>query len=196
MNRTARRGTLVGAVAMSVLGLVGTSAAPALAQDKAEVPSATSVKDFFKPGDKIPDSIFKPGAKLTIKRNVEGSPRAAAPSLARSGVTDMGESCGTNVIQKTSGSGKTTLVMTVSKEVAVQKSASGGVDWGIVSAQVGFSVTRTYKVENQTRFEVPRGKYGTIEAYPLYHHYRVNLPIAGYAEIYKPIGVCFNQWAN
>jgi hypothetical protein len=42
----------------------------------------------------------------------------------------MGESCGTDVIQKTSGAGKTTLVLTVSKEVAVMKSAKGGSELG------------------------------------------------------------------
>ncbi|MEU7046697.1 hypothetical protein AB0A77_37435 [Streptomyces varsoviensis] len=191
MNRAAKLATLTGAVAMSVVSLGGISAAPALAQSSEGAARGSSAKDFFEPGAKIPDSVLKSGAKLTVKRN--SSPGAATPRLAGS-VTDLGESCGTDVLQKTSGAGKTTLVLTVSQEVAVQKSGKGGIDWKAVSAEVGFSVTKTYKVENQTRYEVPQGKNGTIEAYPLSHHYQVNA--FGGVQVYKPVGVCFNQWTS
>lgn len=105
------------------------------------------------------------------------------------------------MIGKTSGSGKTTLVLSINKERSVVLSGNAGVDSGAISAAVGFSVTKTYRVANETRYEVPKGKFGTIEAYTLLHHYKVRVsiphwPIPGVrlVDVYKPIGVCFNQW--
>lgn len=73
-------------------------------------------------------------------------------------------------------------------------SGEGGIGKGAISAAVGFGVTNSYKVADESRYEVPRGKFGTIEAYTLYHHYRVKIMFS--TEVYKPIGVCFNQWLD
>lgn len=195
MNRTARIGALVGTVAM-VMGLGITSATPALAHGRTGAATANPVNEFFEPGSKVPESIFKSGAKLTIKRNANyvrslNSPVRAQP---HSRVIDAGESCGTTVIDKTTGSGKTTLVLSVSQEQAVKYSGEGGISKGMLSIAVGFDVTKSYKVTNETRFEVPKHKFGTVEAYTLYHHYRVQL--GWWIDVFKPVGVCFNQWAE
>ncbi|MEU9989050.1 hypothetical protein AB0E10_20080 [Streptomyces sp. NPDC048045] len=194
MNRTARIGALVGTIAMGVsLGI--TSATPAAAQGGDKSTAASPASEFFEPGAKIPGNIFKPGAQLTIKRNadyVRSLSTAHAQPPAR---IDLGESCGTEVIDKTTGSGKTTLVLGVSQERSVLLSGEVGATKGMISAAVGFSVTNTYKVSNESRYEVPRGKYGHIEAYTLYHHYQVRI-MFGVVDVFKPVGVCFNQWLD
>jgi hypothetical protein len=198
VNRTARIGAFIGAVAMGVsLGI--TSATPAMAQSETKAAAASSVSDFFQPGVKIPGNLTKPGAELVVKRNVDYVRSLSAVPARPQGRTDLGESCGTEVISKTSGAGKTTLVLSVSKERAVQLSRDAGISKDLISVSVGFSVTKTYKVTNETRYEVPRGKYGNIEAYTLYEHYLVTVPWHGFTrqvDVLKPIGVCFNQWLD
>ncbi|WP_369392388.1 hypothetical protein AB5J72_35995 [Streptomyces sp. CG1] len=198
MNRTARIGTLIGAMAVGVsLGI--TSATPAMAQSEAKAAAASPVSDFFEPGAKIPGNVFKPGAELVIKRNADYVRSLSAVPAQPQGRVDLGESCGTEVISKTSGNGKTTLVLSVVKERAVQLSGDAGISKGLISLEVGFSVTNTYKVSNETRYEVPSGKHGNVEAYPLYEHYLATVPWHGFSrkvDVLKPIGVCFNQWLD
>ncbi|WP_431043742.1 hypothetical protein ACQUSR_18875 [Streptomyces sp. P1-3] len=130
----------------------------------------------------------------------DSSTVARASGTKLKNVEYVGERCGLTKIGKTSGQGKTTLVLTVSKAVSAEVSADVKVEVGVVSAGVGFKVNRTYTVENQTRFEVPKGKYGYVEAYPLYDQYTFKVykdgkkKGDGYAM--KPVGVCFNQWAK
>lgn len=195
MNRVAKIGALIGAVTMSV-GLGVTSATPAAAQGGVRTATESPGTAFFEPGAKVPDNLFKPGAKLIIKRNAGYVRSVVAKSQA---ATDLGESCGTEVISKTSGQGKTTLVLSVSKERAVMLSGDAGISKGLISASVGFSVTKSYKVTDETRYEVPRGKHGNIEAYTLFEHYRVKIPYHGFdrpVDVFKPIGVCFNEWLD
>ncbi|MGW3663963.1 hypothetical protein [Streptomyces sp. NPDC005141] len=194
MNRTAGIGTLIGAVAVSM----GLAVTPAAAQDETKTPNASPVTQFFDPGAEIPDNLSKPGARLIIKHNADYA-RSLSTVSPRS-VSNLGESCSTQVISKTSGSGKTTLVLSVSKERSVQLSGSAGVAKGLISANVGFDVTNSYKVTDETRYEVPRGKHGNIEAYTLFQHYFVKFrdmhSIPREVDVYKPIGVCFNQWLD
>ncbi|MEU2717835.1 hypothetical protein [Streptomyces sp. NPDC007205] len=199
MKRTARVGMLVGAVAMgAVLGL--NSATPALAQSGTAASAASPVSQFFEPGAKVPGDLFKPGAQLTIKRNADYARSVKLdPASSQAAPIDMGEACHTEVISKTSGSGPTTLVLSVNKERSVVLNGQGGISLGAISASVGFSVTKAYRVTNETRYEVPKGKFGTVEAYTLMHHYRARVtmrPYLGVVDVYKPVGVCFNQWAE
>ncbi|MFE4698036.1 hypothetical protein ACFRIC_13295 [Streptomyces sp. NPDC056738] len=194
MNSTARIGVLVGAVAVSM----GLAITPAAAQDATKTPRASPIAQFFEPGAKIPGNLTKPGARLTIKHNTD---YAQSPSIVRPRwVSNLGESCSTQVISKTAGNGKTTLVLSVTKERSVQLSGSAGISKGLISANVGFDVTNTYKVTDETRYEVPRGKHGNIEAYTLFQHYLVKFrdmrSIPHTVDVYKPIGVCFNQWLD
>ncbi|MFF4396958.1 hypothetical protein [Streptomyces sp. NPDC001480] len=197
MNRTARIGALVGAAAVS-MGLAVTPAAPAAAQDRVKTPAASTVAEFFEPGAKIPVNVSKPGARLILKRNADSARPLSAVSAQS--VSDLGEMCNTEVISKTAGQGKTTLVLSVNKERSVQLSGEAGLSKGLISAAVGFSVTNTYRVTDETRYEVPRGKHGNIEAYTLLEHYRLKITdihrIPHVVEVYKPIGVCFNEWLD
>ena len=194
MNHTARIGALIGAAAMGAsLGVA--SATPALAQSGTMTATAGPTSEFFEPGVKIPGNISKPGAKLTIKRNAEYARSLSTAHTQPQGRVDLGDSCGTDVIDKTTGSGKTTLVLSVNKERSVQLTGEGGLSKGMISAAVGFSVTNTYKVTNETRYEVPRGKYGHVEAYTLFRHYLVQV-MFNKVHVFKPIGVCFNQWLD
>ncbi|MER6738117.1 hypothetical protein [Streptomyces puniciscabiei] len=198
MNSAARIGALIGAVAMGVsLGI--TSATPAMAQSETKVAAAIPVSDFFQPGAKMPGNLSKPGAELVVKRNTDYVRSLSGLAARPQGRTDLGESCGTEVISKTAGNGKTTLVLSVNKERAVQLSGDVGISKGLISVSAGFSVTNTYKVANETRYEVPSGKHGNVEAYTLYEHYLVTVPWHGFTrkvDALKPIGVCFNQWLD
>ncbi|MEV6777621.1 hypothetical protein [Streptomyces syringium] len=195
--RTASIGVLTGILAMGAMG-AGTAAA---------APSSPTAEKAYAFSGNVPKGFFKPTSRTIVKRNA-GVPEAG--KTARSpqspdgfkdlrNVRENGELCGTSVIQKTSGAGKTTLVLSVDKSVAVQWSATASITASAVSAGVGFNVTKTYAVKNETRFEVPSGKHGTIEAYPLYDSYVGDVYEGGWlktgtATVLKPIGVCFNQW--
>ncbi|MFF1561886.1 hypothetical protein [Streptomyces sp. NPDC058279] len=108
------------------------------------------------------------------------------------------------MIQQTSGQGKTTLVLSVERSVAATVTKEINVDLKYVSAGVGWSVTNSYAVKNETRYEVPAGKCGTVQAFPLYDVYQAdaytgstgNYPTGKKVWAYKPVGVCFNQWAQ
>ncbi|MFD6475691.1 hypothetical protein ACFWEH_19565 [Streptomyces anulatus] len=107
------------------------------------------------------------------------------------------ESFGTTKIQKAGGAGKTTLVLAVEESVETEVSAEIKVDVEVVSAGVGFSTIRKYGVSDQSRYEVPKGKYGTIEAYPLCGNYPIKIHKngrkSGSGTVLKPVGVCSNQ---
>ncbi|MFF3920017.1 hypothetical protein ACFYZB_42705 [Streptomyces sp. NPDC001852] len=196
MNRTKRLGALIGTVAMSV-GLGAASATPALAQSR--ITAASPVGKFFEPGAKLPGDLFKPGAKLIIKRNADYARSLSTMPAQPQGRVDLGEGCGTDVMGATDGPGPTTLVLSVSKERSVQLSGDAGISKSDISVSVGFSVTNTYKVANETRYEVPKGKHGNIRAYPLYEHYQVTIPWHRFTrtvDVLKPIGVCFNSWLD
>ncbi|MEW2529878.1 hypothetical protein [Streptomyces sp. NPDC047071] len=118
-----------------------------------------------------PEGFTKPSGHTIVKRNVpvgnipaeglgdliDGSAAKRAATLKIKKVKYQGELCGLKKIQKTSGKGKTTLVMTVSKSVSSEVSTEIKIDYKIVSAAVGFKVTKSYTVEDQSRFEVPKG---------------------------------------
>ncbi|GAA3084526.1 hypothetical protein ACFQ0X_00785 [Streptomyces rectiviolaceus] len=157
-------------------------------------------------GDDAPEGYFTPGPDTIVKRNAAPQPAPADSGISTRGTTykvtagASSESCGTTKIQKTSGAGKTTLVLTVEESVETEVSTEIKVDAEVVSAGVGFSTTRKYGVSDQTRYEVPKGKHGTIEAYPLYDNYPIKIykdgKKAGSGTVLKPVGVCFNQWSE
>lgn len=196
MNHAKRVSALVGAVTLSVIGAGTAVAAPSEIRDSSEASSIHGVTiGYFMPSD---NTVVKRNAEATAAPGDSVFEAAAATKLKN--VRYAGELCGLTKIAKTSGRGKTTLVLTVSKSVSAQVESSVSVTVKVVSAGVGFKVDRTYTVENQTRYEVPRGKYGYVEAYPLYDQYTFNVykggrkKGSGYAM--KPVGVCFNQWTE
>ncbi|WPO76231.1 hypothetical protein [Streptomyces sp. KN37] len=161
------------------------------------------------------EAFVEPGANTIVKRNApageifaESQTDLSSDSAAErafgeyyvKGKQYLGEVCGLKKLQKTSGRGKTTLVMTVSKSVSSEVSGESGVSLSAISHALGWKVTKSYTVENQTRFEVPKNKYGYIEAYPLYDKYSFGKYKHGVRKgtgfAMKPVGVCFNQWTS
>ncbi|MFD0723211.1 hypothetical protein [Streptomyces globosus] len=175
------------------------------------VPASSVSADgkFFTPG---PNTIVKRTAGLTASAPQlaeTASPISPAPTGTEAyyklkNVRYQGQTCGTNVIQQTSGQGKTTLVLSVEEGVAATVHKEIGIDLKYVSAGMGWDVTRSYTVRNETRFEVPDGKWGTIQAFPLFETYEGEawsgaggeFPTGKRVWAYKPVGVCFNQWAQ
>ncbi|MCL8013801.1 hypothetical protein [Streptomyces sp. AS02] len=196
MNRISKIAVLASVAILPMTGAGTASAVQASTPDTANASTA------------VPDGFFKPGSNTVVKRTAPAT-SAPAPSdastSARAGMTlkninGPNEVCGTTKLQKTSGAGKTTLVMTVSKSVSAELSSEVSVDAQVVSGKLGFKVTGTFGVEDQTRYEVPKGKFGYIEAYPLYDMYTFNVYSGsknlGSSWAMKPVGVCFNQWSE
>ncbi|MFD3550620.1 hypothetical protein ACFWWA_00735 [Streptomyces goshikiensis] len=213
--RSQQRGiaTMVAAAgaAVALTATVGSGVSYADGGSPLGVPASSISADgkFFTPG---PNTVVKrnasePGGAVLLADNA--SPIAPAPA----GTTDyyaiknahqISQSCGTNLLQATSGRGKTTLVLSVEKSVAATVTKEVKVDLKYISAGMGWSVTNTYSVKNETRFEVPEGKWGNVQAFPLYDVYQGDayqgvggdLPTGKKVWAYKPVGVCFNQWAQ
>lgn len=113
----------------------------------------------------------------------------------------LGRSCGKKSIAETDGQGKTTLKMNFSRTVETAFSSEAGFTAGSVSGSIGSEVRKSYTLEIETRFEVPRGRVGHVRAYPKYKVYKYDayLKIGGYmgkATVKKPIGICFKEWTT
>ncbi|MFB6513104.1 hypothetical protein ACFCXF_14440 [Streptomyces virginiae] len=164
--------------------------------------------------------FFTPGPNTVVKRNA-GAAESSLPSTemttpvspAPAGTQDygviknahwIGQQCGTDLIEQTSGRGKATLVLSIERSVATVVSKEANIDLKYISAGMGWSVTNTYSVKNETRYEVPDGKWGVVQAFPLYDVYEGDvyvgvgggLPTGKRVWASKPVGVCFNQWAE
>jgi hypothetical protein len=113
-------------------------------------------------------------------------------------VTYEGQVCGTSVVQSVSGNGPVTLILAVSKGISSTYSATATVNVGDLSGALGFSVTKSYTITDTARYTVPSGKFGVIEAYPLYDEYSFDISVVGntYGSGYalKPVGICFNPY--
>jgi hypothetical protein len=113
----------------------------------------------------------------------------------------LGRSCGKKTIAETDGQGKTTLKLNFSRTVETAFSSEAGFTAGSISGSIGSEVRKSYTVEIETRFEVPRGRVGHVRAYPKYKVYKYDayLKIGGYmgkATVKKPIGICFKEWTT
>ncbi|MFJ3787095.1 hypothetical protein [Kitasatospora sp. NPDC090091] len=121
---------------------------------------------------------------------------------ARNG-TYQGQTCGTNRVDMVTGWGPMNLTLTQSRAISSQWSSSVSVDAGKVSATVGFSVTDTATNTESGQWAVPDGKFGTLEAYPLFDHFTFDVydtsvgdRYVGGGDAYHPVGYCYNHWAN
>ncbi|OEJ22614.1 hypothetical protein BGK67_32585 [Streptomyces subrutilus] len=198
-------------VAVALTASMGASVSHAAEGSTLGVPTGSISADgkFFAPG---PNTVVKrteaPAGNSPLSAE-SASPVAPAPAgtAAYYNIKNahwIAQSCGTNMIQQTSGQGKTTLVLSVEKSVAATVTKEVNVDLKYVSAGMGWSVTSTYGVKNESRFEVPDGKWGTVQAFPLFDVYEGeawagvggDLPTGKRVWAYKPVGVCFNQWAQ
>jgi hypothetical protein len=114
----------------------------------------------------------------------------------------LGRNCGRKPIAETDGHGKTTLKLNFSRTVETAFSSEAGYTAGSVSGTIGAEVRKSYTVEIETRFEVPRGRVGHVRAYPKYRVYKydgymkVGGTYLGKATVGKPIGICFKEWTT
>ncbi len=72
-----------------------------------------------------------------------------------------------------------TIYLLQSEEIPNSFNANVGVSAKVVSANVGFDLTRTYITTLQNNLSIPVYSYGVIEAYPVYEVYNYNV-------MYKP----------
>lgn len=191
------------AATLPVLALSATAAfpTPALAEADPQKAIGQKVSSSATSGFASPDefSTVKRGSeKVLPPGDLEDSLTSNAARKVKAGAPS--ELCGTSKIQKTSGQGKTTLVLSVEESVETELSTEVKVEIKVVSAAVGFSVTKKRTITDQTRFEVPKGKMGYVEAYPLYDAYPLHIyegkKKVGSGSVMRPVGVCFNEWAK
>lgn len=78
---------------------------------------------------------------------------------------------GKSSIAVVQGRGPMALTLTATETVSNTKSASITVAAEPVSAAVGFDVTKSRTKSMAGSWNVPRGKFGTLNAYPLYKKY-------------------------
>ncbi|MBT2492541.1 hypothetical protein J7E96_29345 [Streptomyces sp. ISL-96] len=83
----------------------------------------------------------------------------------------VGLQTGKNYISIVQGRGPMTLTLTATETVSNTKSSSIDVSAGAVSAAVGFDVTRSRTKSMAGSWVVPKGKFGTLKAYPVYKAY-------------------------
>jgi len=166
------------------------------------VPPASAARQEALPG------LFAPGPDTVVKLSTPTSAPAPVPDRSPLAAADIWitaknvhhgkQMCGLNMIQEVSGAGPATLTISVSKAVAVQLSTSATISAPYVSAAVGFNVTQTQTVTNTDAYTVPKGKFGVIQAYPLYDLYTFDIVDSrfkariGTGTARKPVGVCFN----
>ncbi|WNI22258.1 hypothetical protein [Streptomyces sp. ITFR-16] len=197
-------------ITMASLVLGFAASTPALAVDEEAQLSKGVQQETFEPG---PNTLVKFNQDYSgpVDSAEESESGPASPISPRSGprppvvknVKHMGQVCSTKLIQQTSGHGKTTLVLTVDKSVSATTKAEMSVSKGVISAGVGWDTTKSYTISNQTRYEVPKGKFGTVEAYALMDLYDGQIYLDGgslktgkHVLASKPVGVCFNQYLS
>ncbi|WP_327230214.1 hypothetical protein [Streptomyces murinus] len=115
-------------------------------------------------------------------------------------VRSLGTSCGKTPIAEASGRGKMTLRIDQTESVSTSLSANINVTKGVVSAGVGWDVTKSRSITVSGSKEVPSGKYGTLKAYAKYSGKKFDaqgtnggswMTVGHNQTAYKPIGVCF-----
>ncbi|WP_405715899.1 MULTISPECIES: hypothetical protein [unclassified Streptomyces] len=78
---------------------------------------------------------------------------------------------GKKTIAIVQGRGPMTLTLTSIETVSNTKSSTVTVTAGAVSGAVGFDVTKSRTKSMSGSWNVPKGKFGTLKAYPLYKSY-------------------------
>ncbi|WP_405827362.1 hypothetical protein [Streptomyces sp. NBC_00105] len=198
-------------VAVTLTAAMGTGVSHAEGSSPLGVPTSSISADgkFFAPGlNTVVKRTEAPAENSQLSAETT-SPVAPAPTGAEAYYRIknghwIAQVCGTDVIQQTSGQGKATLVLSVDQSVAATVTKEVNVDLKYISAGLGWSVTSTYGVKQESRYDVPEGKWGSIQAFPLFDIYEGeawsgvggDLPTGKRVWGYKPAGVCFNQWSQ
>ncbi|MBK3570493.1 MULTISPECIES: hypothetical protein [unclassified Streptomyces] len=140
-----------------------------------------------------------PGAEHVNVASVK-SATTVGPFKRLINVHSVGTSCGKQVIASASGRGKMTLRIDDTRSVGTVLSKHIEASKGVISAGVGWDVTKSHSITVSGAKEVPSGKYGTLDAYTKYavKKFDVQEYLDGHTftiqkgkKAYKPIGVCF-----
>ncbi|MEV7355364.1 hypothetical protein [Kitasatospora sp. NPDC091276] len=140
--------------------------------------------------------------RVTASQGVQGS-LADSPWLQSRNSVFQGQTCGTDRVDMVTGWGPMTLSLSQSRAVSSQWSSSVSIAAWKVSGTVGFSVTDTATNTETGSYAVPDGKFGTLEAYPLFDHFTFDVydtsvgnRYVGGGDAFHPVGFCYNHWAN
>ncbi|MEU1258396.1 hypothetical protein ACWGKK_05280 [Streptomyces chartreusis] len=117
-------------------------------------------------------------------------------------VRSIGTKCGKEPIAMASGRGKMTLRIDETRSKGTVLSKNIEASKGVISAGVGWDVTKSRSITVSGSKEVPRGKHGTLTAYVKYSGKKFDVQAWLIPEdvkwvaqknktAYKPIGVCF-----
>ncbi|WP_433173186.1 hypothetical protein [Actinoallomurus sp. CA-150999] len=117
-------------------------------------------------------------------------------------IKTLGKQCGKKVIAEARGRGPITLTLMQSRTVSNTYSSTFGVDVDGLSAAVGFDVTKSRTITVSGSYVVPRHKYGTLKAHPLYKrksfkiYNKITGAYYGHGTAYQVVGDCFTHTAK
>jgi hypothetical protein len=134
--------------------------------------------------------------------NVATAQERSAVAKKLVNVRSLGTKCGKTPIAMASGPGKMTLRIDETRSKGTVLSKHIDASKGVISAGVGWDVTKSRSITVSGSKDVPRGKYGTLKAYVKYSGKKFDVQawlipsdnkwIAQKNKTaYKPIGVCF-----
>lgn len=117
--------------------------------------------------------------------------------------TGVYDATSTKIIHSVTGKGEQRLSLTISESVATQVSTNFDIAFSVISAGIGFNVSKTYGVAASSYVNVPEGKWGRIDAramlkvhnFNIYQEY-IGYPTAkvGSGHASKPYGVSFTKY--
>ncbi|MFJ9461602.1 hypothetical protein ACIRST_41845 [Kitasatospora sp. NPDC101447] len=200
-------GAVVGVGALLAIAAPQAMAAPASGVG----PAAASEATVQLPAGAVPERWTIDRKAPAPKLPAAGAGQVSDPQGAQEAATGdwwlqprngkyQGQTCGTSRVDIVTGWGPMTLSLTQSRAISSQWSSSVSVDAWKVSGTVGFSVTDTATNTETGSYTVPEGKFGTLEAYPLFDHFtfdvydtRVADHYVGGGDAYHSVGYCYNQ---
>lgn len=138
-----------------------------VAKDKVTAPKGKSVKKII---TRIPKNVSPSSPKKDLAQDITTQGSVWLGYYIKS-TTDRGDYWyfPDIILHTNSGGPGGTVSMTVNEEVSATVSCSVGLDAEVVSAEVGFDVTRTYGIQDSYSVQLAAGQYGMIKAWTYYH---------------------------
>ncbi|MFF3068883.1 hypothetical protein [Kitasatospora sp. NPDC057936] len=190
-------GVLTALAAPQALAAPASSAAVAATQLPAGADPAHWTIDRQAPAVTLPQAPAR--ARITPTQD---SPSSTTGFTEPRNISYHGQLCGTDLVDGVSGPGPMTLTLTQARSTATQWNASASINAGVLSAGIGFNVTDTVTKTETGSYTVPDGKFGNLQAYPLYDYWTFEVYdgsvgwTVGSGEVKKPVGYCYNGLTN
>ncbi|MFD8321485.1 class III extradiol ring-cleavage dioxygenase family protein [Kitasatospora purpeofusca] len=205
------------ACAVVGLGMAVTVAPQAQAAPASDVPSIVSgagattggpsgaVPSHWFVDRQAPTPVHPRGVPATKAMTAPEAPDAAESDITLEvrNVRYAGQVCGTERVDMVTGTGPMTLSLAQSRAIASTWSASVSIAASKVSAVVGFSVTDTATRTETGSYTVPDGKFGYLEAFPLYDLFYYDIYSRAVSDHWigsgnarHPVGYCYNSWSK